>query len=485
MLRSFKLKFGLYSVALSGALLLVFSLFFLQMIYRIGLDRTDRELRALVEANIRKTQPRNHWARFEGSIKTLYGDDADRQFVLKVVDNNNEILFASPQWPAAASGLKLPAPVKTRVEVPEEDARPRPFDQPQKQRPPAPPPFEISKPEFTTLGNWRLMAIRNPEVTLFLGMSLEPVHAEVIRFRNALLLAGPVALILMIAAGWLLALMALRPVRTIAKTVEKITARNLDQRISVARADHEFRQLVTLINQMLDRLESSFKQAVRFSADAAHELKTPLTILQGELENALQAATDGSADQRTYKELLDEVQRLKSIIRKLLLLAQADSGQMVLSKETVNLTRMIEDVGEDIQVLAPGLEIQTELQPDVKITADPDLLTQVIQNLASNAVKFCRGEPPVILSLKTEGGRAVFRISNRGETIPPEERGQVFERFYRANKSRSRSIDGAGLGLSLAREIARAHGGTLALENSDANQTVFCLTLPLLQITEP
>ena len=477
MIRSFKLKFGLYSVVLSGVLLLVFSLFFLQMIYRIGIDRTDRELRALVEANIRKTQPRNHWQRFDGSIKTLYGDDAARQFVLKVVENSGEVLFASPLWPAEASGLKFPAPVSVRPDIQEEESRPRPADQPQKQRPPAAPPFEISGPEFTTAGSWRLMAIRNPEVTLFFGVSLDSLNAEVLRFRNALLLAGPVALLLMIAVGWLLALMALRPVRTIAGTVGKITARNLDQRISITRADHEFRQLVTLINQMLDRLESSFKQAVRFSADAAHELKTPLTILQGELENALQAAADGSADQRTYKELLDEVQRLKSIIRKLLLLAQADSGQMVLSKETVNLTRLIEAVGEDIQTLAPGLTVQPELQPDVQVMADPDLLNQVIQNLASNAVKFCRGESPVVLSLKTEGGRAVFRISNRGATIPPEERGRVFERFYRANKSRNRSIDGAGLGLSLAREIARAHGGTLELEDSAADWTVFCLML--------
>jgi heavy metal sensor kinase len=478
MLRSFKLKFGLYSVVLSGVLLLVFSLFFLQMIYRIGIDRTDRELRALVESNIRKTQPRNHWQRFDGSIKTLYGDDAARQFILKVLGTNDEVLFTSPQWPAEASGLEIPAPVAASSAVPEEESRPRPAGQPQKQRPPAPPPLEVSGPDYTTVGNWRVMAIRNQDVTLFFGMSLESLNDEVVRFRNALLLAGPVALILMIAVGWLLALMALRPVKTIAGTVEKITARNLDQRISVARADHEFRQLVTLINQMLDRLESSFKQAVRFSADAAHELKTPLTILQGELENALQAAADGSADQRTYKELLDEVQRLKSIIRKLLLLAQADSGQMVLSKETVDLTRMIMAVGEDIQILAPGLAVQAELQPDVQVLADPDLLNQVIQNLASNAVKFCRGESPVVLSLKTDAGRAIFRISNRSEPIPPEERGRVFERFYRANKSRNRSIDGTGLGLSLAREIARAHGGTLELENSAADQTVFCLTLP-------
>jgi heavy metal sensor kinase len=478
MIRSFKLKFGLYSVVLSGALLLVFSLFFLQMIYRIGMDRTDRELRALVEATIRKTQPRNHWQRFDGSIKTLYGDEAARQFILKVLSTNDDVLFTSPQWPAEASGLKIPAPVSSGPAIPAEENRLRPTDQPQKQRPPAPPPFEISGPEFTTVGNWRLMAIRNPEVTLFFGVSLDSLNAEVLRLRNALLLAGPVALLLMIVAGWLLALMALRPVRTIAGTVGKITARHLDQRISVSHADREFRELITLINQMLDRLEASFKQAVRFSADAAHELKTPLTILQGELENALQSAADGSAAQRTYKELLDEVQRLKSIIRKLLLLAQADSGQMVLSKETVHLTHLIETVGEDIQTLAPGLTVQSDLQPDVQIMADPDLLNQVIQNLASNAVKFCRGESPVVLSLKTEDGRAIFRISNRGEPIPPEERGRVFERFYRANKSRNRSIDGAGLGLSLAREIARAHGGTLELEDGAADWTVFCLTLP-------
>jgi hypothetical protein len=171
MFRSFKLKFGLYSVVLSGVLLLGFSLFFLQMIHRIGLDRTDREMRALVESNIRRTQPRNHWARFDGSMKTLYGDSVGQQFVLKVVDNSNEVLFTSPQWPDEVSGLKFPAPVKVRTESPADENRPRPFDQPQRQRPVAPPPLEISGPEYATVGNWRLMAIRNQDVTLFLGVS--------------------------------------------------------------------------------------------------------------------------------------------------------------------------------------------------------------------------------------------------------------------------------------------------------------------------
>jgi len=472
MFRSFKFKFGLYSVVLSGALLLGFSLFFLQMIHRFGVDRIDRELRALVEADIRKTQPRNHWQRFNGSLKTLYGDRAETQFVINVTDQAGELLFASDGWQERFVPA-VPPPVQ-RVTPVEEAGRPRPFEQPQKQRPPAVPPLEISGPQFATVDGWRLMAVRNPDVTLILGMSLEPLNAEVLRFRNALLLAGPVALLLMAVSGWLLALLALRPVRTVARTVETITAHRLDERIPAARADYEFRRLIELINQMLDRLESSFKQAVRFSADAAHELKTPLTILQGEIEQALQTAPDGSADQRTYKELLDEVQRLKSIIRKLLLLAQADSGQMVLSLEPVNLTQRIEAVGEDIQLLAPGLAVQSDLQPDVQVMADPDLLNQVIQNLAGNAVKFCRGESPIGLSLQTDGGRALFRISNRGEPIRAADREKIFERFYRA----SRNTDGAGLGLSLAREIARAHGGTLELEESPDGRTVFCLALP-------
>jgi signal transduction histidine kinase len=474
MLRSFKLKIGLLSVVLSGALLGGFGLFFLEMIHRIGIDRADRELRALVEADIRKTQPRNHWARFDGSLRTLYGDSAGRQFVLKVVDEYGDPLFISPQWPSGTAGLEMAEPAAVRDALPEDGSRSRPFNLPQKKRQPSPLPLNISGPQFTTVGTWRVLAVRNPEVTLFLGMSLEPLNAEVLRFRNALLLAGPVALLLMTAAGWLLALLALRPVRTMARTVKKVTARSLDERIPAARADREFRNLIELINQMLDRLERSFGQAVRFSADAAHELKTPLTILQGELEHALQVAPDGSADQKNYKELLDEVQRLKSIIRKLLLLAQADSGQMVLSKEPVNLTHRIEAVCEDIQLFSPGLAVQADLQPGVQIQADPDLLNQIIQNLAGNAVKFCRGESPITLSLKTENGYAVFRIANRGASISPVDRERIFERFYRAN----RTTEGSGLGLSLAREIARAHGGDLELAESEPGAAAFQLMLP-------
>jgi two-component system heavy metal sensor histidine kinase CusS len=486
MIRSFKLKIALFSVLLSGTLLLAFGLFFIQMSYKIGIDRTDRELRALVDADMRKTQPSNHWNRFDDSLKTLFGENADKQFILKVSNDRNEPLFESVQWLEEIGAATIP--LSALVEAPDsamaDPERPRPYNKRQKDRPPAPPPLEIGPPEFTTIGIWRIMAIRNPEIQLALGISLEPLNAEISRFRNALLLTVPIALLLMIGGGWLLAQLALRPVNTIARTAKKVSALHLDERIHATKADHEFRQLIDIINEMLNRLEASFQQATRFSADAAHELKTPLAILQGELETALQAAPDGSADQRTYKESLDEVQRLKSIIRKLLLLAQADSGKMPLNAEPIDFTQMIEDVREDIGILNPELEVAAELQPAVSVLGDVDLLTQIIQNLASNAVKFSQGESPICLSLKKETDQVTFTISNRGSTIAPEERDKIFERFYRADRAHSRKVDGTGLGLSLAREIAHAHGGTLELSGSEEGQTAFRLTLPS-RITEP
>ncbi len=310
-----------------------------------------------------------------------------------------------------------------------------------------------------------------------------PLHAELAHFWKALLLTIPISLLLMIVSGWVLAKLALRPVNTIAETTNKITASQLDRRIPQKKADHEFSNLIQVINQMLQRLEANFKQATRFSADAAHELKTPLTILQGHLEVALQRAADGSQDQRTYKESLDEVQRLKSIIRKLLLLAQADSGQLPLNLQPVDFSGLIENLVDDISILAPDLQTEVEIQTGITVEADQELLNQVVQNLVSNAVKFSRGESPVILKLSANG-HILFSISNRGQIIAQDERDKIFERFYRADKAHGRKTDGTGLGLSLAREIALAHNGSLELVDGGKETTTFLLRLPS-NITEP
>lgn len=236
--------------------------------------------------------------------------------------------------------------------------------------------------------SWRIGVMGNTRLTMILEINLENFNSEMQQVRNAFFIVLPVALLLIAAGGWLLAQRALRPVTALTQTAEQITVRGLDQRIPVEDKDKEFMRLITVFNRMMDRLEKSFGQAVRFSADAAHELKTPLTILQGQLEQAVQGAQAGSEEQRTYSELLEEVQRLKAITRKLLLLSRADSGQLSLSMELLDLSELLEDICEDTRILAPHLTVGKDIAPDLRVKADSDLICQVPRNLTDNAIKF-------------------------------------------------------------------------------------------------
>jgi signal transduction histidine kinase len=271
---------------------------------------------------------------------------------------------------------------------------------------------------------------------------------------------------------------ALRPVTALTQTAERVTARGLDQRIPTMTRDQEFNRLITVFNEMMDRLEESFQQATRFSADASHELKTPLTRLQVELEQALESAPSGSPQQEVYSSLLDEIHRLKAIIQKLLLLSLADAGRLQINCQPVNLTRMLENVIEDCRTLAPNLTVEHDLAPDIMVSADPDLLEQALQNVTSNAIKYnCEGGRIRVELTKTDN-RVLVRVTNTGPGIPAADRDLIFQRFYRADKSRSQRVEGVGLGLSLSREILRGHAGDLVLDPTAEPLTTFVAWLP-------
>jgi signal transduction histidine kinase len=229
---------------------------------------------------------------------------------------------------------------------------------------------------------------------------------------------------------------------------------------------------------MLERLERSFHQASRFSGDAAHELKTPLAILRGELEQAVQQAEAGSLMQQTLSHLLEEVSRLSSIVRKLLLLSLADAGQMSLRREPVDITALVQEQLEDVALLAPELTVTAALEPNLKVMGDRDLLIQVVQNLLSNAIKYNLPRGWIRVQGKRQQGQVGITVANAAKLLSSEEQAQLFERFYRGNPARTRVTDGLGLGLSLAREIARAHGGDVILVASSPSEVQFCLTLP-------
>ena len=496
---SFKLKIALGVMTFTGLVLMGFSAFFLASTQRIGLERLDRELVAMGTPQVNRLHPREHWAQLDTSLRSFREDDHKGVYEFMVCDQNRSPVYTSRHWPINLTEQisRLPAsPEHSFDNTPEPPAREPP---PDLQRPPRgsrshPPPPGLqepdggrppgrrhSEPQYMTLTSpdktWRLMTLLNSDITFVMALDLAEFQSEIHSVQTLFTFAIPVALFLLAIGGWLLAGQALRPVRTLTRVAGKITARDLHQRVPVDGAAPEFEELIQILNGMLDRLEKSFQQATRFSADAAHELNTPLTILQGQMEQAIQNAAS-EPDQQMYAGLLEEVQRLKTIVRKLLLLAKADTGQLTLKRGRVDLSNAIEDLLHDADVLAPGLNIDRQLTAGIMVKADPDLLRQVLQNLLSNAIKYNRPGGLIKLTLGQQADRILFTIGN---TTPPSltlDEKRLFTRFYRGDGSRGRQIDGVGLGLNLSREIVQAHQGTLVLKESSEGWVSFAMTLP-------
>ena len=288
---------------------------------------------------------------------------------------------------------------------------------------------------------------------------------------------------LVVGARWLYG-KALKPVDDIVVAAEHITADRLDQRLPVTGSRDEIGHLTTVLNRMIDRLQLSFEQARRFSADASHELKTPLTVIRGELEMVLRSGEIPHGTERTMLDLLDETGRLIHIVEGLLLLSRADAGKFQVGDEIVGLTELIEELAEDIEIIGDRLEIGVELHlaHSIRVKGSAQFVRQLVLNLFDNAIKYNRQSGTIHCELLATGGMAVFRIANTGEDIPPADRERIFDRFFRVESSRTRGetgVGGHGLGLSIAREIVRAHGGTLTIEPSEPGWVVFQFTIPL------
>jgi heavy metal sensor kinase len=479
---SFRLKIALLSCAISGGLLVGAGALLWQLTYRMDLARVDRELRNLGHPQLERVNGGDHWVRFESTLGVVGGDGKSATFILWVRHEDRE-LHRSVHWPAGLDPTLLPE--LTTYEAPFVlEAGKSPPPPPRRTEPISPdnPALPRKEPRFLTREaagkTWRIGVMGNPYMTLVLGADLGQISEGMARLRSAYLAAMPVVLLLVAAGSWWLAARALRPVAVLTQTAEQVTAKGLDQRIPLLAYDREMARLIAVFNQMLDRLERSFHQATRFSADASHELKTPLTILQGELESALQSSPAGSPEQNRYAQLLEEIQRLKAITHKLLLLSLADSGRLTLDLQPLNLTEAIEEVIADAEILADGLTLEISLQPKVRVRADSDLLQQVLQNLAVNAIKYNRPGGRIRFELTGSSKHATLRVGNTGPGIPAADHEKVFTRFYRADPARNRQTEGTGLGLSLSREIVRAHGGELDLEPEAEGCTWFRLHLP-------
>ena len=479
---SFRLKIALLSGLITGLLLVGSGFILWHISHQFNLDRLDREIRNLGQANLDRVQGGDHWTRLEDALKFVSGNQQSAAFVIWV-KNYDKVIHQSPDWPTNLVPESFPA--LTRYEGPNAPLPGQPLPPPPRrgeQISPRNPALPLKSPEFYTRDangtSWRVGVMGNPYVTLILAADMKEFDSRMAELRNTYLIALLAVLVLVAGSAWLVARHALRPVAALTQTAERVTARGLDPRIPAMSHEQEFNRLITVFNEMMARLEQSFQQATRFSADASHELKTPLARLQLELEQALESAPPDSPQQEVFSSLLDEVCRLKAIVQKLLLLSLADAGQLKLKLEPVNLTRLLENVVEDCREQAPHLSVETDFAPNIQIKGDPNLLEQAIQNLVGNAIKYNQKNGKIRFELLPEAGRVVVRIANTGPGIPPADRGRIFERFFRADQSRSHRVEGVGLGLSLSREILRAHNGDLVLDEADESLTRFAAWLP-------
>ncbi|MCV3216999.1 ATP-binding protein [Plectonema radiosum NIES-515] len=427
--------------------------------------------------------------RYADSLSYAFGTNTKILIALLMLDANGNTLDQFNSLPTDLEINRLlierlrltPLPPFTKGEPP---PKPPSINPDEERFIPSPPPPPLPPPQFVTLATaretWRIGAAKFPNVQVAIAVSLQAVNQEMAIIRNIFLVSIPGTLLLVAIGAWMISGGALRPIRQLTDAIQQVTVKGLDQRIPIGTTDVEFVELIEVFNQMLERLERSFTQASRFSGDAAHELKTPLTILQGELERTLQQVDPGSLVQQRLSNLLDEVRRLSGIMRKLLLLSLADAGQMSLYLIEVDMSELLMEMLEDVELLAPHLAVQIDITDKLRVKGDRDLLIQVMQNLFSNAIKYNLANGWIQIDARKAETFVHVTITNASIDISVSDQERIFDRFHRGDPARSRKIEGIGLGLSLAREIARAHHGNLTLDSTSNGQTAFTLTLPIM-----
>jgi two-component system OmpR family sensor kinase len=320
--------------------------------------------------------------------------------------------------------------------------------------------------------------------TLIVLQSLHPQEAMLEEVAQTFSLVIPIAVLLASAGGYFLARKSLAPVVAMSTQAGRIGAANLHERLPVQNEKDELGHLARSFNQLLDRLDQSFDRQRRFMADASHELRTPVAILRGEAEVAL-SRTERTPEE--YRESLTvlraESQRLTHIVEDLFTLARADAGQYPLSPHDFYLDELVADCTRTTRTLALAkrITLNCEAAQELPIHADEALLRRMILNLLDNAIKYTPQDGSVSVACRADGGEYALSITDTGPGIPGVLQPRIFERFFRADKARSRAESdggGAGLGLSIARWIAEAHHGRLELACSGASGSTFTAYLP-------
>ncbi len=339
----------------------------------------------------------------------------------------------------------------------------------------------------------RVARAHNERFDVYVGYPVTDIEESLARVRSSFYIGLPLALAISIFGGLWLARKALKPMEQIADTAREIGAKNLSQRIELpGKTDRELVTLIETLNSMFARLESSFQQVTQFTSDASHELKTPLAIMRGEIEQAarhLEAADalDPDEARQVLESAMEEVDRMQRIVEGLLLLSRADDHQLPLERENIEIYRYLESLREDGEILAEDRGLQLvgtfdEQARSKRISADTTRLYQVVMNLLDNALKYTPAGGKVTLFLDTTDHQVRFGVADTGIGISKEDLPKIFRRFYRTDEARTGPHGDAerslGLGLAIVKSIVEAHSGTIAVESELGKGTRFTITMP-------
>ncbi len=387
---------------------------------------------------------RNPGTGSEAGFQEIFVPLALRHRLIQVTDAQGRALYLSP-------GLKEPFPSDGIPEIHTRKVGSR----------------SVRVGEFTEKG-----------LTLRVGADLREINQVGRDIFRGMLAAIPTVLLIIVVGGRWVASKAIAPVEEIRQAAAQITAQRLDQRLPVPPTGDEIAGLIEVLNAAFERLQRSFEQSIRFSADASHHLKTPIAVLRAGVEEILSDSECSTRTQATAEGLLHRIHQLNAVADNLLLLARADAGRLELRRDEFNLSELLEGVLDDARALAEPFEltVEADVPKSLPLRTDRVFVGMIAQNLLENAVKYNERGGRIRVAARAVNGSVEFCVGNTGDGIPRERAVHLFERFYRV--SGDERISGSGLGLSTARELARALGGDVELRRSDADWTELNVRLP-------
>lgn len=313
------------------------------------------------------------------------------------------------------------------------------------------------------------------------GTSMESIEDTLRRFLVLLTVAIPIALAVSLAGGWFLAGRALRPVDAITLAAQRIAAGDLSQRLTMSAAPDEIGRLAGTFNDMIGRLDASFRQIRQFTSDASHELRTPLTVMKGETELVLRRPRPLEDYQSVLESNLEEIDRMTHIVDELLFLSRADMGEVKMESLPVALESLVEDIYRQATLLGQDRNIEVVLgtvMPAV-VQGDELRLRELLLNLVENAVKYSYPGGKVEVALVTDGRQARLSVTDQGIGIAKEDHKRIFDRFFRTDDARAHTKKGTGLGLAICAWIAESHKGRVEVKSDIGHGSTFTVVLPL------